>query len=116
MGIRRGACAYTAAMKSVALVTAVAATGHDDDLVPLLDACADAGLHARAVAWDDPTVNWGRFDTVLLRSPWDYTERLPEFLASPAVWRVLVILAVWMAGVVELSVVQAVVLAFPVQP
>jgi hypothetical protein len=41
---------------------------------------------------------------------------LPEFLASPAVWRVLVILAVWMAGVVELSVVQAVVLAFPVQP
>ena len=81
MGIRRGACAYTAAMKSVALVTAIAATGHDDDLVPLLDACADAGLHARAVAWDDPTVNWGRFDTVLLRSPWDYTERLPEFLA-----------------------------------
>ena len=81
MGIRRGACAYTAAMRTVALVTAVAATGHDDDLVPLLDACADAGLHARAVAWDDPTVNWGRFDTVLLRSPWDYTERLPEFLA-----------------------------------
>ena len=33
------------------------------------------------MAWDDPTVNWGRFDTVLLRSPWDYTERLPEFLA-----------------------------------
>lgn len=81
MGIRCAACAYTAAMKSVALVTAIAATGHDDDLVPLLDACADAGLHARAVAWDDPTVHWGRFDTVLLRSPWDYTERLPEFLA-----------------------------------
>lgn len=81
MGIRCGTCAYTAAMRTVALVTAVAATGHDDDLAPLLDACADAGLHARAVAWDDPTVNWGRFDTVLLRSPWDYTERLPEFLA-----------------------------------
>ena len=83
MGIQCGACAYTAAMRTVALVTAVAATGHDDDLVPLLDACADAGLHARAVAWDDPTVNWGRFDTVLLRSPWDYTERLPE----EKVWR-----------------------------
>jgi len=68
-------------MKTLALVTAVAATGHDDDLVPLLDACADAGLHARAVAWDDPTVNWARFDAVLLRSPWDYTERLPGFLA-----------------------------------
>lgn len=68
-------------MKTLALVTAVAATGHDDDLVPLLDACADAGLHARAVAWDDPTVNWARFDAALLRSPWDYTERLPGFLA-----------------------------------
>ncbi len=68
-------------METLALVTAIAATGHDDDLVALLDACADAGLHARAVAWDDPTVSWARFDAVLLRSPWDYTERLPEFLA-----------------------------------
>ncbi len=68
-------------MKTLALVTAVAATGHDDDLVPLLEACADTGLYVRAMAWDDPTVNWARFDTVLLRSPWDYTERLPEFLA-----------------------------------
>ena len=68
-------------MKTLALVTAVAASGHDDDLVPLLDACAEAGLHARAVAWDDPTVSWSRFDAALLRSPWDYTERLPEFLA-----------------------------------
>lgn len=68
-------------MKTLALVTAIAATGHDDDLAPLLEACASAGLHARAVAWDDPTVSWGRFDAALLRSPWDYTERLPEFLA-----------------------------------
>lgn len=68
-------------MKTLALVTAIAAAGHDDDLAPLLDACALAGLHARAVAWDDPTVSWGRFDAALLRSPWDYTERLAEFLA-----------------------------------
>jgi O-ureido-D-serine cyclo-ligase len=66
-------------MKTLALVTAAA--GHDDDLAPLLDACAAAGLHARAVAWDDPTISWGRFDAALLRSPWDYTERLQEFLA-----------------------------------
>jgi glutathione synthase/RimK-type ligase-like ATP-grasp enzyme len=68
-------------MKTLALVTAIAATGHDDDLAPLLDACASAGLYARAVAWDDPTVSWGGFDAALLRSPWDYTERLSEFLA-----------------------------------
>ncbi|WP_368562558.1 RimK family alpha-L-glutamate ligase [Pseudoxanthomonas sp. UTMC 1351] len=65
----------------LALVTAIAAAGHDEDLAPLLDACASAGLHARAVAWDDPTVSWQQFDAALLRSPWDYTERLPEFLA-----------------------------------
>lgn len=67
-------------MKTLALVTAVAATGHDDDLAPMLEACAQAGLQARAVAWDDATVSWSRFDAALLRSPWDYTERLAEFL------------------------------------
>lgn len=67
-------------MKSLALVTAVSATGHDDDLVALLQACTQAGLQARAVAWDDATISWRRFDAALLRSPWDYTERLAEFL------------------------------------
>ena len=67
-------------MKNLALVTAVAATGHDDDLAPLLQACARAGLQARAVAWDDASISWRRFDAALLRSPWDYTERLGEFL------------------------------------
>ena len=68
-------------MKTLALITAIAATGHDDDLAPLLQACTDAGIHARVVAWDDTTVSWSRYDAALLRSPWDYTERLPEFLA-----------------------------------
>ena len=68
-------------MKTLALVTAIAATGHDDDLFPLAQACTAAGLRVRIVAWDDATVSWSRFDAVLLRSPWDYTERLPEFLA-----------------------------------
>ncbi|MEO8364588.1 MAG: hypothetical protein ABI538_00120 [Pseudoxanthomonas sp.] len=67
-------------MKNIALVTAVATTGHDEDLHPLLHACTQAGLQARAVAWDDATVSWRRFDAALLRSPWDYTERLTEFL------------------------------------
>ena len=68
-------------MKALALVTAIAATGHDEDLAPLLQACREAGLSPHVVAWDDATVSWSRFDAVLLRSPWDYTERLPEFLA-----------------------------------
>jgi O-ureido-D-serine cyclo-ligase len=65
----------------LALATAIAATGLDDDLPLLLAACPHAGIDARILAWDDPTVSWGRFDAVLLRSTWDYTERLPEFLA-----------------------------------
>ena len=68
-------------MKALALVTAIAATGHDEDLAPLLQACREAGLSPHVVAWDDATVSWSRFDAALLRSPWDYTERLPEFLA-----------------------------------
>lgn len=65
----------------LALVTAIAAFGLDEDLEPLRSACADAGIEASIVAWDDMTVSWGRFDAALLRSPWDYVDRLPEFLA-----------------------------------
>lgn len=67
-------------MPRIALATAIAATGLDDDMPALLEACAKAGLSAQALAWDDPTVSWRRFDAVLLRSTWDYTERLAEFL------------------------------------
>lgn len=65
----------------LALVTAIVATGADEDMSLLLDACLRAGIDARVLAWDDATVSWNRFDLVLLRSPWDYTGRLPEFLA-----------------------------------
>ncbi|HEV8693334.1 MAG TPA: hypothetical protein VGQ93_03970 [Lysobacter sp.] len=67
-------------MPRLALATAIAAAGSDDDLIPLLDACTTAGLDTVVRAWDDPSVAWARFDAVLLRSTWDYTERLPEFL------------------------------------
>ena len=65
----------------LALATAIAAFGLDEDLEPLRAACDAAGIDVSVVAWDDPTVSWGRFDAVLLRSTWDYIDRLPEFLA-----------------------------------
>lgn len=68
-------------MPTLALANAIAAAGLDDDMPPLLDACLAAGIDTHVVAWDDPTVSWARFDAVLLRSTWDYTQRLPEFLA-----------------------------------
>jgi glutathione synthase/RimK-type ligase-like ATP-grasp enzyme len=65
----------------IALATAIAAFALDDDLAPLTAACERAGASAEVLAWDDPTVSWRRFDAVLLRSTWDYVERLPAFLA-----------------------------------
>ncbi|HYM27245.1 MAG TPA: hypothetical protein VET66_03800 [Steroidobacteraceae bacterium] len=66
---------------AVALVSARAARGLDDDMPPLLAAFAAAGATAEITDWDDPQVAWERFDLALLRSAWDYTERLAEFLA-----------------------------------
>src|SRR3546814_15653843 len=65
----------------IALATAVAAFTLDEDMDPMLAACAQAGVSAQRVAWDDRTVSWQRFDAVLLRSTWDYSDRLPAFLA-----------------------------------
>ena len=65
----------------IALVTAIAAFALDEDLAPLAEALARAGARPTVVAWDDPTVSWGRFDAAVLRSPWDYTQRPAEFLA-----------------------------------
>jgi O-ureido-D-serine cyclo-ligase len=65
----------------IALVTAVAAFALDEDLAPLQQAMQSLGVEAPILAWDDPSVSWSRFDAALLRSPWDYTDRLDEFLA-----------------------------------
>jgi len=48
---------------------------------PLLAAFGAAGADAEIVDWDNPKADWARFDAALLRSAWDYTERLGEFLA-----------------------------------
>jgi len=64
----------------VALVTAGAARELDEDLPPLEAAMHAAGNKARVVEWDDPDVDWASFDFALLRSTWDYIDRLPDFL------------------------------------
>jgi len=68
-------------MPTVALVTARAARGLDDDLSPLQAALQHAGADIAVVDWDDTGVDWARFDLALLRSTWGYTERVAEFLA-----------------------------------
>ena len=64
----------------IALVSATAAAALDEDLPPLLDAVGAAGGRPQLVAWDDPEVPWHAFAAAVLRSTWDYAERLAEFL------------------------------------
>ena len=42
--------------------------------------CAAAATTSTIVDWDDAAVRWSDFDIALLRSTWDYSQRLPEFL------------------------------------
>lgn len=64
----------------IALVSAVAAQALDEDLPPLLAALREAGANAVPVNWDDAQADWAAFDLAVLRSSWDYTARLQEFL------------------------------------
>jgi hypothetical protein len=65
----------------VALVSARAARHLDEDLAPLMAALQDADVDAAVSDWDDPGVDWASYRLALLRSTWDYAERLPQFLA-----------------------------------
>jgi glutathione synthase/RimK-type ligase-like ATP-grasp enzyme len=65
---------------TIALVTAAAARDVDEDLSPLESALRNAGADVTIAEWDRPC-NWSRFDLALLRSTWDYPQRLAEFLS-----------------------------------
>ena len=67
-------------MPHIALVSAQAALDLDEDMPPLVQALQRAGARVATPCWDDPTVDWARFDVALLRSTWDYVERIAEFL------------------------------------
>jgi O-ureido-D-serine cyclo-ligase len=66
---------------NIALVTARPARGLDEDEPPLHLALQTAGCNVQMAEWDDAKVDWASFDVALLRSAWDYAERVSEFLA-----------------------------------
>jgi O-ureido-D-serine cyclo-ligase len=66
---------------NVALVTARPARGLDEDEPPLHLALQKAGCDVQIAEWDDANADWASFDVALLRSAWDYAERVTEFLA-----------------------------------
>ncbi|WP_329488238.1 hypothetical protein OG618_16700 [Kitasatospora sp. NBC_01246] len=65
----------------IAVVTATAAAEYDADLPLIVDALRAGGLAAEVVPWDAAAPGWGEFDLAVVRSTWDYAERLDEFLA-----------------------------------
>jgi len=65
----------------IALVRCRNSPQDDFDAPPLVAACAARGHSAAIESWDDPAVDWARFDAVLLRSTWNYFHDLPRFLA-----------------------------------
>jgi len=52
----------------------------DRDLPVLLSALEGVGVEAVAEYWDDPDVDWGSYDLVVIRSTWDYSWRAAEFV------------------------------------
>ena len=68
-------------IERLAWVTAREARGLDEDEPLALAALQRAGVSVDVLDWDDPEANWSRFDRVVLRSAWDYPQRLPEFLS-----------------------------------
>lgn len=65
----------------MALVTARGALELDPDMPVLVAALRDAGADVETPCWDDPDIDWTRYGAALLRSTWDYADRIDEFLA-----------------------------------
>lgn len=67
-------------MKSVALVTYSKEPNlFESDLV-LENALKVSGLSVYAVPWDDRKIDWKKFDVLILRSCWNYHEKINDFL------------------------------------
>ena len=53
---------------------------HEDDLL-LVAALEEVGIGAVPAVWSRPEIDWTTFDALVMRTPWDYFERLAEFRA-----------------------------------
>jgi hypothetical protein len=70
----------SALVRRVALATCRQLPDLDHDTQRLIAPLAARGLAATPAVWDDPEVDWNRFDLVVVRSCWDYVARRAEFL------------------------------------
>ncbi len=64
---------------AIASIEGIPAEFRDDEL--LVERLAGRGAEAAIRPWDDGDVDWDTYDLVVIRSTWDYTQRLQEFVA-----------------------------------
>jgi len=65
---------------SLAFVTAARMSVSDQETHLLMEEVQRRGAACQLLAWD-ADIDWSRFSVVMLRSPWDYHERIKEFRA-----------------------------------
>jgi len=65
----------------IGIATCAAVPPQFDDDALLLKALQARGVDAARVEWTDPAVRWDQFDTVVIRSTWDYPRRHAAFLS-----------------------------------
>jgi glutathione synthase/RimK-type ligase-like ATP-grasp enzyme len=65
--------------RRVALVTSSAYPNLYEDDLPLRAALESCGVKAVPAVWSDPAIAWDEFAVIVIRTPWDYFERLSEF-------------------------------------
>lgn len=51
-----------------------------NDDAPLLEAFRAQATDTHLISWDDNETDWSTFDAVVIRTTWDYMDRLGEFL------------------------------------
>ena len=64
----------------IGVATAAEVADLDDEGRLFLSALRERGLTAEPAVWD-ADLDWSSYDVVVVRSTWDYAERLSEFLA-----------------------------------
>ena len=67
-------------MKTVALVTYAQSPNLSQSDELIVKPLKKLGITGNAASWEDPKINWKRFDAVILRSCWNYYKYYPQFL------------------------------------
>lgn len=68
-------------MRRIAIASCRSLPTYERDDAPLYALFRERGVALEVHPWDEEQVDWARFDAVLLRTTWDYSERVVPFLA-----------------------------------